>query len=418
MKVSTEKNRWASRAAIGTACSLAMACGSGDGADAPVETRGPQHLVYTGAFTPDGTTSLLHVVGELGDSTNFDPSLALEFGDYIDVSVPPNNVDGAFFVGLSEEPRIQRYVVGSDGTILLDGELSLAGLGVTTAANLIEGISFVAPDRAYFVDVENLQVIVFNPTDMTLVSDYSLEGLKEDSLGPPFAYFKNVDAGRIVVAFAYPRGDESTSPMGKLAIIDPETDTVTYDEQTQCGFLSWTARDQAGNLYFVSHSSQAVQFEAGLAGDPSFPPCMVRMLSGSDGFDPDYYLDLREVAGGPAGALLPGTEGRAYTFAYTQEADPITVENADAARRSPVWAYHSLELGNEATTFAKVPGLDPVIPFAIGGEIDLNDEGRTSFITSVAADFSETEIFDTSDPDSWQSVATVPNFVYGLYRLR
>ncbi len=345
------------------ACTTAATACSGDDVD-PGRRGGSGVLIHTSSFTPDGASTHLYVVDELTADLVLDPATAIELMGRADVSVPPLAMGmRSFFVGLGEEPTIRRYDIADDGKITVGGQLSLQGLGAKSAASLISGLSFTAKDRAYFVDVGTLQVIVIDPEKMEIVRSFPLTEIAEPGMKATYAWYKNIDGSRIVVAFAFDRSDDSPSPLSKVAIIDTTNDTVVYDKQSRCGYLSWTARDAAGNIYLASHTWAAIMYEAGLGGDPKFHPCMVRIRSGANGFDPDYYVDLYELAGRPVGALMAGADGTAYTLVY-RSAAPLTAQNVDSAYRAAGWEHHSLKLGGEAPALADVPGVGPGLPYS------------------------------------------------------
>lgn len=386
--------------------------------DAPSTEADPLYLIYTNVYDPMfNATSLVHVVPTFDDTTVFDSSKALEVdGDYVDLSVPADNPNRTFYTSLRSEPKIQRWVVDDDGGFEMTGEIGLLNLGVTNAASLQEGLTFISTEQAYFIDFTSLTVVKFDPTEMLITDSFSIDGLADglEEGVAVHAYYKHVDDGRIVVATNH--SDETGwIALGKLLVVDTSNDTVHYDEQTRCGALSWTAKDPDGNMYFISHSGHAGPAEVGIGDD--FAPCMVRVLAGANEFDDDYYVNLRDLMGGPAGALMQGVDGLAYTFGYSKDAEPLTVETLDKAR-GPVWDVYSFELGNEAGTLALVPGREPGAPFAVSGRLQRPGEDPMSYVTEVAQDFGSTMIYDTTKPENWQYITEVPGFVYGVFRLR
>lgn len=388
--------------------------GGGEGEPAP-ESAGI--LIHTTAFGPNfAATTLLHVVPTLTPDLELDAAAAVEVSGRADVSVPPPGLGlRSFFVGLSEEPTIRQYDIDDDGNVAEGPEVSLQGLGATSAASLISGLTFVSNNRAYFVDVATRQVIVIDPENMEILSDFPLPDLELAEAKTMYSWYKNVDGDRLIVAFAYDRQDDTPSPTSKVAIINMADDTVIYDEQSDCGYLSWTSKDADGNMYFASHTYVAILGAAGLAGDPSFSPCMVRILAGADGFDPDYYVDLGELAGAPVGSLMSGGDGTGYTLVYESDT-AITADNVNDAYSTPGWKHYSMELGDEAATFAPVPAIAGGIPYS-GWASLVVDGARLPVVTEVAEGFSETKVYDASDPSDWALLATIPNYIYGIHNL-
>ena len=377
------------------------------------------YLVNTAFFNADGTSYVTYVTDSFDASTEFDATTALEINERISLSVPENNPDRAFYVSRSSAPEIERYLVDERGEITFDKTMSLAGEGVTSANQLIEGLTFLSAEKAYFIDFVSLQVIEFNPTAMTITDAFSMDGLLEPNLKAPFGYFKNLDQGRIVVAGVYENLDDTSARFGKLAIINTNDNSVTYDSQDQCGGMAWTARDQEENIYWVSHTFVAINQAAGLTPE-DHKPCMVRMKSGADGFDNEYYVNLLDMTedNRPAGAMAQGVNGLAYTLVYNQTADTITPDNQGQLYRDEGWEYHSFELGNEAATFTKVPNVPGGVPYGISGTFNLQGTGDISYVTTVSADFSTSSVYNTTDPSAWQPINTVPGFIFSLFRLQ
>lgn len=378
-----------------------------------------QYLINTAVFDPDSTTTYVKIVNDLDAGTEVDLGSALELNSFVIVDTPRDR-SGTFFVGLGSEPTLQKYSADEEGTITLVDQVSFAGLGLTSADGLINSMRFVADDKAYFVDPETLQVIIWNPMAMEIVSSFELDGLRLDD-HRHVMYFTDVDGDRIVASAGYQRPDQTYAPLGRVAIIDTRDDSVVYGEQTRCGFLSWTAQSPAGDIYFVSHSGQAITHEAGVSGDPTFPPCMVRMRAGASDFDPDYYVDLTELTGRAAGALIPGADGTAYVLVKQEGTEPITVDNYQDMYRAPVWEYHSFTLGDEAGTLARVPGVAAGVPYATGFLVDTGTDAAaemTPFVTLVAGDFSSAVLYDVSDPSAWQERISAPGFAGLALRLR
>ena len=106
------------------------------------------------------------------------------------------------------------------------------------------------------------------------------------------------------------------------------------------------------------------RFFLGQSGDPPVEPCAIRIRAGDTDFDPEYFLDVGELAGTElAWGPLQGSSGRGYFVIYDPEVVPIP-DNLDGLTdqdltNTPAWVLYSAVLGNEEATLTKVSGLDP-----------------------------------------------------------
>ena len=69
-----------------------------------------------------------------------------------------------------------------------------------------------------------MTVVAWNPQSMALVGEFSLDGLREDGVDTTTASVHR-DGDRLVVLARYFRPDDTAAVLGRLAIIDPGTDT-------------------------------------------------------------------------------------------------------------------------------------------------------------------------------------------------
>ena len=394
--------------------------GTDDTGFAPPATE-PALLIHFTVTDPSGVTSLVSVVSDLSATQEIDVGNALEIPGYV-VLAAPETRNGTFFVARSDAPELVRYQLTEQGGVEQTGRVSFAGLGATTAARMLRPIHFVSDERAYFIDSELPQAIVWNPETMEIERAFGLEGLQSTDGSIPVAFDSREDQGRLIVPTGYLREDDTYAPRGRIAIIDLETDEVTYDEQNRCGYLTTTVVDEEGSIYFVSHPGHGARYAAAVAGDPTFPPCMVRMRSGADGFDPDYFLDTTTLVNRPAASIVPGPTGQAYVTIYPEGSEAFTPENYVALRFNAAWQFHSFVIGDANATVSIVEAAPETADQVGGTQVDLgNDRGErplTPFVTVSTTDFNSTTLYDISDPNQWTEQVTVPGFVYTVVRIR
>lgn len=373
-----------------------------------------RYLIQGAVFGPDGATGYLAVVDDLSADGSVSLETAFELGGMASAAIGD---DGRVYVGRAEEPVLRRYRVDELGGFELDGEISFANLGVTSTGGGLDPIHLLGADKAYFIDEMSLQVIVFNPDTMTITGRFSLDGLAEGDLSVRFGLIE-ADPGELVFSAVYQRNDNTAEVLGRMAIVDTASDTVSYAEQSACGQLAWSARDVDGNIYFASHPIQAALFAGGVAGNPAGEPCMVRKLVGADDYDSDYYVALNDLTGRPTGAVIQGPGSKAYLLAFDDDATPVTPQNAANLVIEPGWEYFSVTLGDEAATVEPVAGAPIGSGYGLSFVVEVGDDrDGTPFVATVTEDLSSSTLFDVSGDEGFAERLTLPGLPFGVMRL-
>src|SRR5690606_26853429 len=182
---------------------------------------------------------------------------------------------GVRFVGRDDKPFIERWKVDGNGKLNKEAELGLDAYGVTsTYGRSLQVIQFIDDERAYYVDIENFQVIVFNPQTMKISDDFTIDGLDAPGEWDQVAAVRRDGDRLLVAARYYDEVDDTTSHLSRVAIIDVTSDAVQYAEDTRCGNLAFDVIDDDGNIYFGSHAGLAVSAAAGIDGDSPPPACI------------------------------------------------------------------------------------------------------------------------------------------------
>ncbi|MEM1414486.1 MAG: hypothetical protein AAGH15_06285 [Myxococcota bacterium] len=386
----------------------------------------PVYAIHFTQQTPDTFNSLIGTVSTLDGSEAFDVSTALEFPGFLGVTAP-TEYDGSFYVALGDETVIIRYDVTDEGDLVEFDRLNYGSLGATSGNFMLRFAHFISPERAYLVVPDALSVLIWNPQTMRIVDSVDLtEGIAPpEGLLTRFTDSRIDDAGRLLVPVGYcrPSPDFTCAPLMRLAIIEPETFAVTYDEDTRCGRPTLSVTDGDGAAYFISHPGQSSQFVGEAAGDPAFPGCMIRVLAGADGFDSEYYLDKLSLTpeGRPIGSVVPATGNLVYATVWPRSPDEFDAENWFTLRSEPVWEVFAFEPGNEAATFMLQADVPATADQISGGQVLIDVDG-TDVMTPLALTnpegFGSTTLFDVSDPADWSEGITVPGFAYSVTRVR
>ncbi|MEN0062353.1 MAG: hypothetical protein AAGA48_09380 [Myxococcota bacterium] len=379
----------------------------------------PQYLLPGGVFTQDGAVVYVDVTATIDESVSVDLEEALSLG----VGIPAFGVNpfapGTFLIGRSDEPSVERWRVSEKGVFSQDEAFSMANLGMQNATGVRNPLHFVSATEAYFFDVLTFQIVPFDPSKMILAGPpISLDGLMEGDLVVR-GNIVHWDGERFILSVRYFREDGTSPPLGRVVFFDPSTGTVTYATEEVCGNLASSILSEDGAVYFASHTSQAVLYSGGFAGDPASKPCMVRIQDGASGFDDDWYLDLGAVVGQPAGFVFPGSGTTAYVLAFDDETTPVTPENVTLLTSLGIWNYFAVDLSAAEPSAMPVLDLPPSSAF---GAAFIVEEGtprvEIPMLGVVADDFSTTTYFDITDPSAFAERFTVPGFGLGAIRIR
>lgn len=391
--------------------------GSGNAAGAGNTDEDPRFVAGGWLTTPDEEyIGYLAALTDISAEGSVDLRSVVEFPGDIVYGSPGG---GSVYVVLATEPTIERWVLDDDDELVLDGELGLAQYGVADGVRKSAPV-FVAPDRAYYFDHDTLQLIAWNPSTMQTSEAIPLDGLEEDGFGMRTNYLHR-DGDRLLVSASYFRltDEEGYLKLNRVAMIDIASHEVIYADDTRCGGVAFQATDSNGHLYLASHPGHAAALSVGMAhtegvSEPA-PSCIIRVRSGDDAFDPDYYVDLDAMSGGFTGGIMQGPGDEAYVLTYDGPA--LTTSNYFRATRSDAWAIHRISLGNEAESYERVPDMPLVSGYGLAFATEVGG-ARIPFIIGVNGDLSEGAYYDASDSGHFEKALTLPGFPGPAIRIR
>ena len=408
----------AARACLLAASVLAAACGEDAvdaGADAMPAATGPLYAVATTQFLPDGLLSLVALVEDPGAPGTLDPAQALEVGGA--ASIYGMDGQGAFAVGSSESPVITRYEVAADGSLVEGERLSLANLGVSAAFKREGLVPVLSETKAYWLDDTTQQGVVWNPQEMVIDGSFSLAAAAREGFELELGERAVLrDDGLLFVGARYRTADDGEAGTAAALVIDTATDELLeVIEDTRCGDTVHIVAAADGTLYFGSGAVAAVLHA--LQRPVDYPaPCLLRVLPGEQGFDPDFHAVIPDlVEGRTAGRLVAGADGSAYLLALHEEELGIELgptteiwEPWDAV----AWRWWRLELG-ASTSATLVEGT----PLASAAGHVLFADGQ-DYITNVRVDDGVTTLLVAGDDGALQAGLEAPGLPYGLVRVR
>ena len=320
---------------------------------------------------------------------------------------------GRFFgLGKGEEPTITRFDVSADGVPVEAGTLSLLAYGIANTWIDPGLVPILSETKAYIIDSSQMQVIVWNPSTMTVTGSFPLEGVSLPDHETLFEPDPTLRDGHLLIGALHNRGDV-TATVSTLVVLDVESDgPVRVARDERCGGLWDSVLDSRGDVYLATGVWDAAQNRT-LGDAISGTPCLVRVKAGQTEFDPEYFVEMSTFAAGrTAGALVGGAGDQAFIKVLDEAGlGEIGAESFDDVWSGAHWQWWRIQLGSSAA--AEATGSMPPSAAASGM---LSVDG-TAFVRNAAADFSETTLLDMSGGEP-RAELTLRGFPYGIVRVR
>lgn len=307
------------------------ACGDDGSSSPPATTEDRAFIFFNRILQAPGRTNFVSVLPDL-DASEVDISGAqLELGGFSRV----REFEGDLLVFFGESGEIARYTVEADFSLTEQARFSMQSEGVTSFVN---SIVFLSPTRAYYIHADQAQVVVWNPSEMTLTGTFPLdlrvEGFPEVILGPP-----SLLGDRVLVPVAWLDATEvEPRPVVGIAQISATQDElISVVVDSRCGFSLSGFVD--GGRYYVVGDWRAGVYRI-YSPDPLPPACLLEFDPDTGTFS-DSFLDLEAVTNAPA---LSGVFGLGNgTFAARVYDSPIDVSQIPDDFPNPA-EYFGLEL--------------------------------------------------------------------------
>ncbi len=270
--------------------------------------------------------------------------------------------DAFFYVGSADGPAVTRFEVTPTG-IIEDEEVSFENEGTTVTGGYQSNLILVSPTKAYYIDQANSQIVVWNPTDMTVTDTIEHESINEAGVRTGISGFPI----RVGTKYYYGLGWFNSTTLdgvhgAAVLVIDSADDTATIvrDADDRCGY-SFSVVEGTDGIYVGTEAFGSAQhaLSAGTAA-----PCMLRLDPDTLEFDEDYQVALESLVGDvPAGTLVPGpSAGTAYLRALdftalgvslqdwmTGGAGGTSMGNARVLSTQPAWVWYQVALGETPT---------------------------------------------------------------------
>ena len=396
--------------------SIALAFGCGNDEDTRAAgTNGAGATNGTGATNGSGATggngaapfsgavlcSLVRQPEGAGGFVRLVPDEELEAGGEISATEGAIEIAGgticavrgtAVFTGSFETPTLTRWDI-VDGELAEGDTVSFMNLGLSSvAAASSDSLQVFSDTKAYFFDQSSLQIVVWDPTAMTVTGSIDVAPIFAPPQGLAVSRIRATQiGGRFVVWGHYQNAQGVGVARAVFAFVDPETDEIVSDTSDQCGgFLSASITTSNGDTYFGSTGVVAIDFALGLEG--SFEPCALRVRAGATEIDSSFVADLNQLTGvGPTAGPFTGSGTTGFLFAY----DPVAVPpdpmlTSFEHLQIPNWRLYEVELGSTGPA-----RLVEELPAGAGVGSASNFDGR-ALLFQGAPDFTSTNALDLS----------------------
>jgi hypothetical protein len=236
--------------------------------------------------------------------------------------------NGHVYVWSPDSGIYTRYAVDDELRLSEAGAVSFMNLGGT--GNVMT--SFISPTRAYSMTRDNMQIIVWNPEEMTVSGSIDTSAALDPSY-PSFDYGEPVLFGDYVAwpILWYDYDNFDFKPAVDVILASASTDAPAFAvSDSRCGGGWSLFTDELGDLYALGNAWFG--FAHFFDRDPARQPndCLLRIPAGSAAFDPGFYVDLNRAAGTPAVYHTWHTTGRSVVAAVWDPAnDPAALASPD-----------------------------------------------------------------------------------------
>lgn len=374
-------------------------------AGAPVA---PAYLAATRVFTPDGTsTTYMQVLSSIEAGSQLELEKAQEFAGPAELF----HIEeiGWFGVGDGEAPVLTRYTLGDDGKIQPQQALNLSSYGLQDF--FADKTYYVSPTKVYYPDPDGKQLVIINPTAMTVEGVVALPQTAKEGYTPVYSYASVPRGDKLLFSVGwFDWTNDKILPETGLVVLDTTTNTVArFDVDARCGGITDPVTVSSGDTYFVSSALAGALFKLGTYATP---PCALRVPANAEAFDPTYTLALSELTGGAiAGEPIPA--GGNGIFLRVLDDSLVTIE-ADTASwevtGEPAWGWlHWDVVTGQVTPVDLAPSTSDVNWF----EID-----KRVFAGQTTADYATTTLIELTAAGGPKAALTSPGFFSGLAKIR
>jgi hypothetical protein len=368
----------------------------------------PAYLAATRVFADNGgSTTYMQVLRSIEDGAKLELSKAHEFAGSAELF----NLEGIgwFGVGSGEAPVLTQYGLSKGGALEEKKKLNLANYGVQDF--FADDMYFVSATKVYYPDSDGKQLIVINPTAMTVDGVVALPETGREGYTAVYSYTAVKRGDKLLFSVGwFDWTNDKILPETGLVVLDTKSDEVVrFDVDKRCGGITQSVMLASGEAYFASSALAGALYKIG-----TYPlaPCALRVESNADAFDTDYLLKLAELTGG-AIAGEPIRAGDDRIFLRVLDDGMVTVE-ADTASweitGTSAWRWAAWEVSEEKLTELDLPpSTADVLSFEVDGRV---------FAGQTTPEYESTKLIDLTAEGGPRPALESPGFLSGLAKIR
>jgi len=319
---------------------------------------------------------------------------------------------GALYISSNEGATVTRYDL-VDGQRLVRGQtVSFEGVGVASIGEYQHNFHYVSPTKAYYFDGRTSQVIVWNPSDVSLTRAIPIPGLAVTGAVTSFTTHPVQSGNLLMVAAAWrPSTGVGVTSRAGMVVVDTTTDSVTLASNDRCGYVRDGVLGPDGMVYVATEAYGAAVYR--VAGGSTPVPCLLKFDPSTKEFDSNFLIELSSLTGGAAaGSLLPGPDGAAYirvldenVYTVTPDVHPRLVASAQA------WTWWKLDLSAYTATHVET------LPASTGSAFIHRGEDDRVLFTDFTNSSSQTNFRELTD-ESGRVVFSHQGLAFSFLQLR
>lgn len=320
----------------GGGSSLTPDAGGAAGAGvAPAATAKGHLIVVTERESPEINLQYLHVLEDWPADGALENENAVELGELVNVHA----LGDAVFVHQPEDATVRKLVIDADGGIAGDDTISFAEHGV---AGFSGDMIYASSTRAFLLDESAGQLVIWNPAAFEIVGAVALPEAALTRAGLAAQISRGIAlAGEAFVAASWRDWDTlayyDNAAMGVFDVAGDEPELRIIEDDRCASTVTPPFVGADGYVYLVSDA--ALGFDA-LANPTRSEKalCVLRFEPGAGEFDPEYFVDLKEVLSSPGFyAAHPMKDGKLLVNLWAPDVDLASV--ADPMDSGWYWAY-------------------------------------------------------------------------------
>jgi len=204
-----------------------------------------------------------------------------------------------FYYFSTAASTLTKYGIGDDLSITVEGIMSVASTGVSSA---FTEPAFISETEAYFFALTEGKILEFNPTEMTIteIIDVQPTAYNNGWYGGWTPYVSN---GKIILPLEHSPGDlDDFAPFAEVAVFDPSTNSFSINRDTRMssGRSDFPiSLNSSGNIIpndFYYQPTNGVPHAETYGNSTGHPTTGGMLKVNSDGsFDPNDFVDLKDV---------------------------------------------------------------------------------------------------------------------------